>query len=710
MIIEVKNAEVTTNIPQGKSRDMKISEKGMAHIVGMLTNAYKDPMLAVIRENFTNGIDAHKKAGNTAPVRVTLPTWDKPNYVVTDQGVGMSEDDLNDNYGQYGDSTKLDSNLEAGGFGIGAKSGLAIASQFTVISVKNGRKSVAIITKQATFPKINVISNEPTNEPNGTIVTVPVKDIYAFIEKAKDFFQYVDPKSVLVDGKTPTYALDGAEVITSKKYPDFKAYARIGGYGWGSRGASYVIMGNVPYQISEDDLKIAVGNDKKVINEHILRMTKYFIIPIGSVSLTLQREGLLYDDKTNSFIKDLLTKFSDALKEDAQAKADASTSFTEYFKIRQTWKNACNWDLTYKGKTWEPSLRPSQTTRRISRGIDGYSQHDLHAHIRFDESSKTFFVTGLKADEYTKINGHLTPFMKKRGLSDGVFFITDGTEHLKDDRTTSNDNVEVISYEDILKEAKEQRKIDRAAGGVKAEPKKLTYPVLVVAEKRIDWIPYDKIPEGSAYADQYSSREYLQRVIEKIYEDANYYRSTNNVNKVAEAVEALTDFTHVTLVGKQRTKEAFIKRVPTAVDLNKVLSDTIVTEYKNLITKEVKDVASYQNSNWSKIFGKIGEDLTSTIADDTITSLASPADHVKDALTKLKKMYAGMTNLRGYYGWKDQGVLDLSAISDAELVNNLNNKYPLLAAIDGRMFKIPSDHIISYINSVQTPTDTDVLV
>jgi hypothetical protein len=706
--IEVTHAEVITNIPDDDSVDMQVSQKGMAHIVGMLTNAYKDPMMAVIRENFTNGVDAHKKAGFDGPVHVTLPTWDKPNYVVTDNGVGMSKANLKENYGQYGDSTKTDNDIEAGGFGIGAKSGLAIASQFTVVSVKDGIKSVAIITKQAALPKLNVISSEPTNEPNGTIVTVPVKDIHAFNTKAHDFFQYVDPSTVLVNGKTPSYALASADVVTYSKDPNFKAYTKATST-WG-RGASYVIMGNVPYSITEEDLENAVGNDKTVINDYVLRTTKYFIIPIGSVSLTLQREGLLYDDKTNAFIKDLLTKFSNALKEDAQAKADAATSFTEYFKIKRSWQSACNWNLTYKGKSWEPNLRPSETTRRISRSTDGSSTHDMHAQIRFDEWSRTFFVSGLKAEEYTKINNHLTPFLKKRNLTDGIFYVTHGTEHLTDDRTKDNDNIEVISFEDILKEAKEQRKIDRDKGGVKAEPKKLTYPVLVVAENRIDWIPYDKIPEGSAYATQEASREYLQRVIEKIYEDAAYYRTTNNVTKVAEAVSALTDFTHVTLVGRQRTKEAFLKRVPSAVDLNTHLMKDIVTEYKALTTKEVKDVAAYQNSNWSKIFNKIGEDLTATIADDTLKSLASPAAHVKDSIKKLRDMYNGMTNLRGYYGWKDSGVVDLSNTYDTELVTKLNSKYPLLAAIDGRMYKIPNDHIISYINAVQTPTDTDVLV
>jgi hypothetical protein len=695
--IEVKHAEVTTNISQDGAVEMKISEKGMAHIVGMLTNAYKDPMLAVIRENFTNGVDAHKKIGNTAPVRVTLPTWDKPNYVVTDNGVGMSKSDLEENYGQYGDSTKTNNNIEAGGFGIGAKSGLAIASQFTVISVKDGFKSVAIITKQSTFPKINVVSNEPTDEPNGTIVTVPVKDIHAFISKANDFFQYVDPSTVLVNGKTPDYALANADVVTYSKDPDFKAYTK--NTGWG-RGASYLIMGNVPYSISEDDLKAAVGTDKRVYNDYVLRTTKYFIVPINSVNLTLQREGLLYDDKTNAFIKDLLTKFSLALKEQAQAKADSAKSFAEFFSIRRTWKNNCNWDLTYKGKTWEPTQHLTKPLRRIERSTYGNSSHEMNRFLSFEESLQTFFVTGLAADDYTKINNYLTPFLTKRGLDSGVFYITTETVHLKDERTTSNDRITVISYEDIIKEGKEQRKIDRANSATKGEPKKLTYPVLVVADKEIKWIPYNEIPEGQAYADHLRSQEYLERIINKIYDEPVYHKTSTNVTRVAEAVAELTDFTHVTLVGKQRTPEAFLKRVPSAIDINKILQEDVVKEYKDLLTDEVKSVAAYQNSNWSRVFTRLDENLTKKIADDTITSLATPADSVKDAIKKLKSMYKSIDLLRYSYGYRSAGVENISHINNAQLVDKLNKKYPLLAPM-GSYSNIPNDHVVLYINAVQ---------
>ncbi|UDL16819.1 hypothetical protein SEA_ATUIN_154 [Arthrobacter phage Atuin] len=706
MIIETKHAEVTSNIPEGtgKRRQMKISEAGMAHIVGVLTKLYKDNELAVIRENFTNGVDAHVRAGvKDIPVQITLPTWDKPNYVVTDFGVGMSEDDLLDVYSQYGESSKLGTNEEAGGFGIGAKTGLAIASQFTVVSVKDGMKSVALITKASGLPEINVLSSTPTEEGHGTVVSIPVKDVYAFNAKAREFFQYVDPKSVLVDGKTPKYALDEAEVITNPNYPDFKAYAKIN-FGWGNSGASYLIMGNVPYLIPEDDVKTALGfkgnnysnND---ITRQILNTTKYFMVPIGSVDLTPNRESLMYTEKTNALIKDYMGKFAESIKISAQEKADAAKDFYEYFKTKRMWKNSFGWDLTYKGKTWETELKLSKDMRRIQRSTDGSGSHSFRNHVVFDEYDHQFFVTGLKAEEYTRINGYISPFLRGRDLTDGVLIITESTEHLTDERTLNSPKITVISYEDLLEEGKKQRKIDRANAGPKTESQKLEYPVLVVADREIKWLPYNEIEEGTPFIHSSSADQYVARITAEIYEQNNQYtRANTSVTRVAQAIETLTDYTHLVLVGGSRTAAAFQKRCPKSPDFSEIVNDKLVPTYEGLFTDEVKEVVAYQNSNWSAVFKKIGADLTKEVADDTIVSLATPADHVKDAIIKIKSTYNHLVNIKSYYD-----LSKIEEISDSALIDDLDQKYPLVSALDRwQRAEIPSDHIVAYINSVQT--------
>jgi hypothetical protein len=704
LIIETKNATVETSIPEGmgESREMKVSEAGMIHIVGMLTNAYKDPETAVIRENFTNGVDAHVRAGvRHLPVMVTLPTWDKPNYVVTDNGCGMSKADLLDVYGQYGESSKLSTNEEAGGFGIGAKSGLAISSQFTVVSVKDGIKSVALITKDSGLPKINVLSSNPTDEPNGTIVSIPVKDVYEFRSKARDFFSYVDPASVLVDGEHPKYALDDATEVSHPDDPAFKAYVKMTGRSWGV-GGSYLIMGNVPYSISEEDLSIAMGKTfNSDVNRHIMAMTKYFMAPIGSVDLTLNREGLMYTDKTKDLIKDNMTKLSEAIKTTAQAEADAAEDFYSYFQIKRKWKNQCGWNLSYKGKEWTDSVNLSQSGRKIKRTTNGTSNsNDLINKFYYDSYDKSYLVTGLTGDDYAKINNSLTPFLRGRKEVEGVFILTEATEHLTDERTKGNKMIEIISFEDIIEGAKAQRKLDRA-NAVKAnktEPEKLKYPVLLINEDKIEWIAYNEIPEGSPYASQDQSSEYLARVIAAIYEKSSY-NATTYVQKVCTALKNLTDYTHIVLVGGARTSDAFLKRVPGSPDLNKILEDKVVTEYKTLLTDEIKSYASYKNSNWSTLFKKLGTNLTDQIKDDRLKSIASAASHTKDTIKKLSEMRSHLGSVKYFYHSDLPSVND---IRENETIIELNDTYPMISALKYELGNVPGEHIIAYINAVQS--------
>ena len=131
MKIDIKEADVESNITFGEAIEMGISQDGIQHLMSTLTNLYNDPQLAVIREYYTNGLDSHVEAGQTKPVDVYLPTRDNPMYVVRDYGIGMSVDDIKTIYSKYGASTKRGTNTQVGAYGLGCKSALTDAEQFT---------------------------------------------------------------------------------------------------------------------------------------------------------------------------------------------------------------------------------------------------------------------------------------------------------------------------------------------------------------------------------------------------------------------------------------------------------------------------------------------------------------------------------------------------------------------------------------------------
>ena len=108
-------------------------------IMDMLAKLYNDPMSACIREYVSNAVDVHRESGSTQPVRVHLPTFTDNRLIVRDYGRGLSAADVMAVFGNFGTSTKRDTDELIGGFGIGSKSGLAVCDEVHVTSVKNHR-------------------------------------------------------------------------------------------------------------------------------------------------------------------------------------------------------------------------------------------------------------------------------------------------------------------------------------------------------------------------------------------------------------------------------------------------------------------------------------------------------------------------------------------------------------------------------------------
>ena len=82
---------------------------------------YEDPITAIVRELSTNAIDAHLEAGNDKPFQVSLPVPGASTFIIEDQGIGMSNEDVLVVYGSYGNSTKSHTNVVVGALGLGGR-------------------------------------------------------------------------------------------------------------------------------------------------------------------------------------------------------------------------------------------------------------------------------------------------------------------------------------------------------------------------------------------------------------------------------------------------------------------------------------------------------------------------------------------------------------------------------------------------------------
>lgn len=143
----------------------------------LYASLYEDAVLVVLGEVAANALDAQRANGTEhVPVKIQLPTELRPEFIVTDCGIGMSQETLLEVYTQYGNSTKRTNNNDIGGFGLGCKSPFSIASGFVVSSVHEGIRTTVGFFVDSGVPKHVHYESVPTDDPSGTTVTVPVSD------------------------------------------------------------------------------------------------------------------------------------------------------------------------------------------------------------------------------------------------------------------------------------------------------------------------------------------------------------------------------------------------------------------------------------------------------------------------------------------------------------------------------------------------------
>ena len=185
-------------------------------------------------------------------------------------------------YLRYGKSTKRDSNLQIGGFGIGCKAPLAYSDSFIVESYQQGIVKTYTIYKENGIPNVAKLNEKMTTEQDGLKVKIAVvnSDISTFVQKAAEFLKFFN------------YPVDitGQSIDTTVKYIlNTKLYDTVD-CSYGDRGRIKASMGGVVYNVSDkyrEELE-------QVTKDNMLIMK----FNIGDLSVAGSRESLSEDEET----------------------------------------------------------------------------------------------------------------------------------------------------------------------------------------------------------------------------------------------------------------------------------------------------------------------------------------------------------------------------------------------------------------------------
>jgi len=349
-----------------------IDAEDARYIARLLRDNYSDPRWASVREIIANAVDACKEARNGTVPLVTAPTKFNPTFSVRDYGNGLTREQVIGNpdlnpielaqarladplfglYSKYGKSTKRNSNSGIGGFGIGRFAPLSYGDSFTVESFVNGTRTIyAMRIDEFDDTRISELTAEPTDEPNGLKVIMPVngQDIYRFsqlIARLRAFGVVFTVKGMEMpkwEEKAPVTLQDKGWKLVNL----YQTYREIG-YESYYRALHFVVMGGVPYPLDINNLSDT--KNRRFVSS-LTRESLVLELPIGSVKLHHSRESLEYNEATKKVLEEAIQCVCRDVRSLMQEGIDSSSSFSQAVERYVSYTSIMsNVDLTWKGK------------------------------------------------------------------------------------------------------------------------------------------------------------------------------------------------------------------------------------------------------------------------------------------------------------------------------------------------------------------------
>ena len=303
-----------------------IKDTGLAHIFNVLRNQlYTDKIGAVVREYSANAYDANVEIGKpNTPIRVTLPSPLSKVFKIRDFGRGLSEQDIQDIYCFYGESTKRQSNAFIGQLGLGSKSAFAYGDNFVINSFTDGKvRSYNAFIDPSGIGQIALLSTQNTTEANGVEIVIPVKgeDSNYFSRAVKRYLRFFKVRPEIIGMDKGEYDKIFSKPISA-------------GNGWSfyenlDDNRPMAVMGNIAYPIDRSALKFVAGNDLDTQIGYLFNSSIVVDFGIGDLDVAASREGLQYTDRTIQNIKTKASEIIKVLVDDIQKQINASAK-SEY--------------------------------------------------------------------------------------------------------------------------------------------------------------------------------------------------------------------------------------------------------------------------------------------------------------------------------------------------------------------------------------------
>lgn len=317
------------HIPAGIG-NATLAEEGVDFIIRNLSTMYTDPVHAVLREWVANAVDSVTTAyargeidTTDGTIAISLPDHRNTTLEVTDYGLGMDRAHVYNYALNYGRSSKRDDTATSGKFGLGLKSGLAVANQFLITSVRDGKKTTGFLSLGEADKGVENYCSEAidTDEANHTTLSVTLDNnsIYSMEHKIIRVIGGYDPKMFTIsyasgdyvfkeDSLREAYYFDddnsslGETVFANKEHGNWQITAVVG-------GVSYPIYDGCRTHAKQINDAI----EKALADHGFTRKLDFYtdhviVCPVDGVDIPDNRDTLIFSSKTINTLADAYAK------------------------------------------------------------------------------------------------------------------------------------------------------------------------------------------------------------------------------------------------------------------------------------------------------------------------------------------------------------------------------------------------------------------
>jgi hypothetical protein len=290
---------------QNVGETQNFSIKSVGFVMTALSGLYSNVTRIITQEYASNARDAHREVGKgDVPIHLTLPTALDPYLKIRDFGPSITPERVQDVFVVFGESTKHATNDQTGGFGIGAKCGLAYNTRtFTVRSITDGvERTYQVYIGEEDVPAMTLLSENTTEEETGTEIIIPVAqdDVHDIRQHVNTVMSHWEVKPHITNAENVgfgwiehTIAEKGdGWVVFQKKY-----------------GSPQVLLDDIPYPLAIEQIKNLPKEHRRI------RSTPLGIIfNTGEVTPAYNRENLKYDNETCDILRKKIAEIYDQFK------------------------------------------------------------------------------------------------------------------------------------------------------------------------------------------------------------------------------------------------------------------------------------------------------------------------------------------------------------------------------------------------------------